>query len=37
MPELVDYALTSEDGAFVGKWNLEESFPGKHVKAPMIG
>lgn len=24
--ELVDCALTSEDGAFVGKWNLEESF-----------
>ena len=37
MLELVDSALTSEDGASVGKWNLEESFPGKNVKAPMIG
>lgn len=25
--ELVDCDLTSEDGTFVGKWNLEESFP----------
>lgn len=27
--ELVDCALTSEDGVFVGKWSLEESFPEK--------
>ena len=25
--ELVDCDLTSEDGAFVGKWDLEGSFP----------
>lgn len=27
--ELVDCALTSQDGEFVGKWNLEEFFPEK--------
>lgn len=30
--ELVDCALTSQDGEFVGKWNLEEFVPEKHRK-----
>lgn len=28
--ELVDCALTSEDGTFVGKWNLEKSLSEKN-------
>lgn len=35
--ELVDCTLTSEDGAFVGKWSLEESPPKKlRRKMPMV-
>lgn len=32
--ELVDCALTSEDGTFMGKWNLEESFLHKRWRCP---